>query len=204
MSKVITEENLKTLDLIKELFCEKIKTNEVAVACLDSENRYPEVVVRLLEKGEPFCFENEGEIPFIESPYNWELRMPNKKKKFALSKFDLPISFKSSLKYLDEYTQRGFKFFIQYNSNESLTLLVDDLEFDKDSDTKRILTAYYRNEEKNLDDCFDVVLNDTYIQMTLHARKPNRAYGYAGKAIKLTDEIKNRYGIEVPNLPLPY
>ncbi len=110
MSKVITEENLKTLDLIKELFQDKIKSNEIVALSLNSENRYPLIIKKLLEKGEPFCFENEGEIPFIESPYNWELRMPNKKIEYAFSRFDLPISFKSYLKYLDEYTQRGLSF----------------------------------------------------------------------------------------------
>ena len=200
MSKVITEENLKTLDLIKELFSEEIKTNDMLRASLADTNRYPLIIRKLLKKSEPFCFENEGEIPFIESPYNWELRMPNKKITYAFNRFDLPVSFKSSLNYLDEYTQKGFKFFIRYNSNESLTLLVDDLKFDKNSDSKRILVAYYDNTEKNIHYCLEVVLNDYYLGYFVNTK----GSGTYGKSRKLTDEIKNRYGIEVPRLPLPF
>jgi len=200
MSKVITEENLKTLDLIKELFSEEIKTNDMLRASLADTNRYPLIIRKLLKKGEPFCFENEGEIPFIESPYNWELRMPNKKITYAFNRFDLPVSFKSSLNYLDEYTQKGFTFFIRYNSNESLTLLVDDLKFDKNSNSKRILTAYYTNKEKNIDYSLEVVLDNYYLGYFVNTK----GRGTYGKSRKLTDEIKNRYGIEVPNLPLPF
>ena len=95
MNKVIKEENLKTIDLIKELFSDEIKRDEIISASLDSEHRYPLIVRKLLEKGEPFCFENEGELPFIESPYNWELRIPNKKIQYAFNRFDLPVSFSS-------------------------------------------------------------------------------------------------------------
>jgi len=200
MSKVITEENLKTLDLIKELFSEEIKTNDMLRASLADTNRYPLVVRKLLEKGEPFCFENEGEIPFIESPYNWELRMPNKKITYAFNRFNLPVSFKSSLNYLDEYTQKGFEFFIRYNSNESLTLLVDDLKFDKNSDSKRILTAYYTNKEKNIDYSLEVILNNFYLSFYINTK----GSGTYGKSRKVTNEIKVKYGIEVPNLPLPF
>ena len=200
MSKVITEENLKTLDLIKELFSEEIKTNDILRASLADTNRYPLIVRKLLEKGEPFCFENEGEIPFIESSYKWELRMPNKKIEYAFNRFELPVSFKSSLNYLDEYTQKGFKFFIRYNSNESLTLLVDDLKFDKKTDSKRILVAYYDNTEKNIHYCLEVVINDYYLRYFVNTK----GSGTYGKSRKLSEEIKNRYGIEVADRPLPY
>ena len=200
MNKVIKEENLKTIDLIKELFSDEIKRDEIISASLDSEHRYPLIVRKLLEKGEPFCFENEGELPFIESRYNWELRIPNKKIQYAFNRFDLPVSFKSSLNYKDEYTQKGFKFFIQYNSNESLMLLVDDLEFDKNSDTKTILTAYYENKEKNIDYRLEVVLDDFYIRYFVNIK----GCGTYGKARKLTDEVKDKYRIEVPTLPLPF
>ena len=41
MNKVIKEENLKTIDLIKELFSDEIKRDEIISASLDSEHRYP-------------------------------------------------------------------------------------------------------------------------------------------------------------------
>ena len=200
MRKVITEENLKTIDLIKELFRDEIKSNEVLDVSLNSETRYPLIIKKLLEKGEPFCFENEGEIPYIENTYDWELRIPNKKIKYNYNKFDLPISFKSSLNYKDEYTQSGFKFFIQFNDNESLTLLVDDLKFDKNSDTKTILTAYYNNKEKNIDYRLDVELDDFYLGYFVNPK----GQGAYGTSRQLTDEIKQKYGIVVPDIPLPY
>lgn len=205
MNKIITEENLKTLDLIKELFRDKIKTNAIVAASLNSEDRYPLIIKKLLEKGEPFCFENEGDIPFIESKYEWILRMPNKKIEYNFDRFNLPISFKSYLKYLDEYTQSGFIFYIQFNLNESIYMMVDDLKFDKNSNFKTILTVYYENKEKNLDYCLDFVLDDYYVQMGLKANKLNHLYGsYDGRAVKLTDEIKEKYGINIPQFPLPF
>ena len=204
MSKVITVENLKTIDLIKELFSKEITTNDLLSLILEGENNYPILIRKLLEKGEPFCFENEGELPYLESSYNWELRIPNRKIEYSFDKFDLPVSFKSCLNYMDEYTQTGFDFFIRYDSNENLTLLVDDLKFDKHSDYKTILTAYYENKEKNLNYRLDVVLNDAKINYVLEGNKNQLYESYFAKSIKLTEEIKTRYGIEVPKLPLPF
>ena len=204
MSKVITEENLKTLDLIKELLSEDIAKKEIVGTILDGGDRYPSIVKKLLEKGEPFCFENEGELPYLESSYNWELRIPNRKIVYSFNKFDLPVSFKSCLNYMDEYTQTGFDFFIRYDSNENFTLLVDDLKFDKHLDYKTILIAYYENKEKNLNYRLDVVLNDAKINYVLKGNKNQLYDSYFAKSIKLTEEIKTRYGIEVPKLPLPF
>lgn len=140
----------------------------------------------------------------MESPYDWELRIPNKKITYEFKRFDLPVSFKSSLNYMDGYTQTGFKLFIQYDSNENFALLFDDLKFDKQSDTKTILTAYYENKEKHLNYRLDVVLNDANINYVLEGNKNQLYDSYFAKSIKLTEEIKARYGIEVPKLPLPF
>ncbi len=84
-------------------------------------------------------------------------------------------------------------------------MLVDDLKFDKTSKYKTILTVYYENKEKNLDYCLDFVLDDFYVQMGLQANKRNHLYGsYDGRAVKLTDEIKEKYGINIPQIPLPF
>ena len=79
-------------------------------------------------------------------------------------------------------------------------LLVDDLEFEKNSDIKTILTAYYENKEKNIDYRLEVVLDDFYIRYFVNIK----GCGTYGKAIKLTDEVKDKYRIEVPTLPLPF
>ena len=204
MSKVITDENIKTINLIKELFRDEIRTNDLLGLILEGEDNFPILIRKLLEKREPFCFENEGELPYLESPYNWELRIPNRKIKYSFNKFDLPVSFKSCLNYMDEYTQTGFQFFIRYDSNENLTLLVDDLKFDKRSDYKTILIAYYENKEKNLNYRLAVVLNDAKINYVLEGNKNQLYDSYFARSIKLTEEIKTRYGIEVPKLPLPF
>ena len=204
MSKVVTEEYIKTLRFIGKLINNEIEANFISEPFLDRVNRLPHFVRELMAKGEPYCFENEGEIPFIESPYNWELRTPNKKALYAFKKFDLPITFKSYLKYLDEFTQRGFKFYIQYNSNEFLAFSVDDLELDEYEMEQVFFKAKYINEEKDIDYCIKCTLEDSRIICEFQTGKNHSYTTQYRKSIELTDEIKNKYGIEVADRPLPY